>query len=51
MNTRHSVSNRIPKAVIALGVVSFLTDLSSEMIYPLLSVCDWRQSLRNSFAN
>lgn len=29
-------ASRIPKAVIALGVVSFLTDLSSEMIYPLL---------------
>ena len=29
---------RIPKAVIALGVVSFLTDLSSEMIYPLLPI-------------
>ena len=38
MNSRDSVSSRIPKAVIALGVVSFLTDLSSEMIYPLLSV-------------
>ena len=29
---------RIPRAVIALGVVSFLTDLSSEMIYPLLPI-------------
>ncbi|MEO8354008.1 MAG: MFS transporter [Chthoniobacter sp.] len=29
---------RIPKAVIALGAVSFLTDLSSEMIYPLLPI-------------
>ena len=29
---------RIPKAVIALGVVSFFTDLSSEMIYPLLPI-------------
>ncbi len=38
MKARHSVSSRIPKAVIALGVVSFLTDLSSEMIYPLLPV-------------
>lgn len=28
----------IPRTVIALGVVSFLTDLSSEMIYPLLPV-------------
>lgn len=28
----------IPNVVIALGVVSFLTDLSSEMIYPLLPV-------------
>ena len=28
----------IPSAVIALGFVSFLTDFSSEMIYPLLPV-------------
>jgi MFS family permease len=27
---------RLPRTVIALGVVSFFTDLSSEMIYPLL---------------
>jgi len=27
---------RLPKTVLALGVVSLLTDLSSEMIYPLL---------------
>lgn len=27
---------RLPKAVLALGFVSFLTDFSSEMIYPLL---------------
>jgi MFS family permease len=27
---------RIPRTVVALGVVSLLTDLSSEMIYPLL---------------
>lgn len=27
---------RLPAAVVALGTVSFLTDLSSEMIYPLL---------------
>ena len=31
-------ARRLPRAVIALGVVSFLTDLSSEMIYPLLPV-------------
>jgi MFS family permease len=30
--------SRIPRAVIALGVVSLLTDLSSEMIYPLLPI-------------
>lgn len=30
--------NRIPRTVIALGVVSLLTDLSSEMIYPLLPI-------------
>lgn len=29
---------RIPRTVIALGVVSLLTDLSSEMIYPLLPI-------------
>ncbi len=29
-------SRRIPAAVVALGAVSFFTDLSSEMIYPLL---------------
>jgi MFS family permease len=28
--------NSIPRAVVVLGLVSFLTDLSSEMIYPLL---------------
>ena len=32
------VANRIPKTVIALGVVSLLTDISSEMIYPLLPI-------------
>jgi len=31
-------AGRIPKPVKALGVVSFLTDVSSEMIYPLLPV-------------
>ncbi len=31
-------ARRIPQTVIALGVVSFLTDISSEMIYPLLPV-------------
>src|SRR5688500_7758002 len=29
---------RLPRTVIALGAVSLLTDLSSEMIYPLLPV-------------
>lgn len=29
---------RVPATVVALGVVSFFTDLSSEMIYPLLPV-------------
>jgi MFS family permease len=32
------VKRRIPATVIALGVVSLLTDLSSEMIYPLLPI-------------
>ncbi|MCX5771145.1 MAG: MFS transporter [Candidatus Hydrogenedentes bacterium] len=31
-------AGRIPRPVKALGVVSFLTDVSSEMIYPLLPV-------------
>ncbi len=32
------LSRRIPRTVVALGVVSLLTDLSSEMIYPLLPI-------------
>ncbi len=35
---RARLFSTIPRAVIALGVVSFLTDLSSEMIYPLLPI-------------
>jgi MFS family permease len=31
-------ANALPSAVFALGLVSFFTDLSSEMIYPLLPV-------------
>ena len=31
-------ARRIPRTVIALGVVSLLTDMSSEMIYPLLPI-------------
>ena len=38
MKTRWRVMRGLPQTVIALGVVSFLTDLSSEMIYPLLPV-------------
>lgn len=30
--------NKLPRTVVALGVVSLLTDMSSEMIYPLLPV-------------
>ncbi|MFP5213698.1 MAG: MFS transporter [Acidobacteriota bacterium] len=30
--------NRLPRAIVILGFVSFFTDLSSEMIYPLLPV-------------
>ncbi len=30
--------NKVPKGIIILGLVSFFTDLSSEMIYPLLPV-------------
>ena len=33
-----SILSRIPKTVVALGIVSLLTDVSSEMIYPLLPV-------------
>jgi MFS family permease len=33
---RAAAWRRLPSTVIALGTVSFLTDLSSEMIYPLL---------------
>jgi MFS family permease len=33
-----SLAYRIPRTVVALGVVSLLTDLSSEMIYPLLPI-------------
>jgi MFS family permease len=31
-------TRRLPRTVIALGIVSFFTDFSSEMIYPLLPV-------------
>ena len=34
----HPARTNLPATVIALGVVSLLTDLSSEMIYPLLPV-------------
>ena len=36
MNKPTPHSKRLPAAVVALGLVSFFTDLSSEMIYPLL---------------
>ena len=32
------IASRRPRTVIALGVVSLLTDLSNEMIYPLLPI-------------
>jgi MFS family permease len=32
------VKSKLPRTVVALGVVSLLTDMSSEMIYPLLPV-------------
>jgi len=35
---KRSILSNISPTVLALGVVSFLTDLSSEMIYPLLPV-------------
>jgi len=35
---KRSAFGNIPSTVLALGAVSFLTDLSSEMIYPLLPV-------------
>ena len=34
----HAARTSLPATVVALGVVSLLTDLSSEMIYPLLPV-------------
>jgi hypothetical protein len=33
-----SARRRLPATVVALGAVSFWTDLASEMIYPLLPV-------------
>ena len=36
MGRMKRVLSRLPGTVVALGVVSFFTDLSSEMIYPLL---------------
>ena len=30
------IANKIPKNVLLLGIVSFLTDMSSDMIYPIL---------------
>jgi MFS family permease len=38
MNAAGKSMMRLPGTVIALGIVSFLTDFSSEMIYPLLPV-------------
>jgi MFS family permease len=32
------ISTKIPKNVLILGIVSFLTDVSSDMIYPLLPI-------------
>jgi MFS family permease len=36
--TRSTLFRGLPGTVVALGVVSFLTDVSSEMIYPLLPI-------------
>jgi len=33
-----TISNKLPRTVIALGFTSFLTDIGSEMIFPLLPV-------------
>jgi MFS family permease len=38
MNPARVSASRIPRTVVALGFVSFFTDLSSEMIYPLLPI-------------
>jgi MFS family permease len=38
MNLRNNITAKIPRNVLILGVVSFLTDASSDMIYPLLPV-------------
>jgi MFS family permease len=36
VSMKSGVSSRIPRNVLVLGVVSFLTDASSDMIYPIL---------------
>ena len=38
MHTPGKRGNKLPAVVVALGFASFLTDMSSEMIYPLLPV-------------
>lgn len=38
MNLKNNITAKIPRNVLILGVVSFLTDASSDMIYPLLPV-------------
>ena len=38
MNRFRAITNGVPRTVIALGFVSMFTDLSSEMIYPLIPV-------------
>jgi MFS family permease len=35
---KNKISIKIPKNVLILGIVSFLTDVSSDMIYPLLPI-------------
>ena len=38
MNRFKKITRGVPRTVIALGLVSMFTDLSSEMIYPLIPV-------------
>lgn len=38
MKTTGAMAGKLPRTVVVLGLVSFFTDLSSEMIYPLLPV-------------
>ncbi len=38
MSSPHDTARRIPRNVIALGIVSLFTDIATEMMYPLIPV-------------